>query len=116
MDASKLVAEELAKDLLGSHLDRYRKILSKYDPDKAAPVFGAAIRAFQHLAPQDQAAIAAFLGVVITDTASIILGVIDGSTGVDNLAGEFQLSYEGSLVSGSLQDHFLAASETRFGA
>ena len=116
MDASKLFAEELAKDLLGSHLDRYREILSNYAPDKAAPVFAGAIRVFQNLAPQDQAAIAAFLGVVITDTASIILGVIDGSTGVDSLHGEFRLSYDGSLVSGSLQDHFLMASETRFGA
>ena len=114
MDTSEFVGYEFAKELLDHLANGYRDNLSNFDPDKAIPLYANAIQAFRRMSKEDQDAFLAFLKVVISDTASTIFGILDGSTSSDNLHGEFKVSYNCQAVS-DMQDHFLAAAEDTYG-
>ncbi|MDG6894341.1 hypothetical protein [Volucribacter amazonae] len=52
-----------------------------------------------------------FLKTVIIDTASTILGAIDGTTFIKDADGEYILKYNNEDIQGCLQDYFLAKAE-----
>lgn len=52
-----------------------------------------------------------FLRVVIADTASVILGTLDGVHFPDGLEGECVVSLDGSEIQGDLQDMFISKAQ-----
>ncbi|MBG6128306.1 hypothetical protein IWW33_005045 [Pseudomonas sp. BG2dil] len=48
-----------------------------------------------------------FLKLVIADSASVILGTLDGVHYPDNLVGDFVLSCDSEEIQGDLQDIFI---------
>ena len=103
------IAVALVEELFAKRMADYRSYLGAGDPDKALPVFAGAMRAFRELDTPAREALLAFLAVPLSDAASLVLGMIDGSSFVDDLDQEFNLEYGGSRV--YLQDDFLGLAE-----
>lgn len=111
MKASEIVIENLFGELLGGRFERYKVDLRTANPEKSIKVYSDAIRAFRKLSPSEQDAICNFFRVVAVDTASIILGGIDGTTDIGVLDGQFTVIYDGEEIQGELQDRFLSKVE-----
>ena len=48
-----------------------------------------------------------FFGVVIADSASVVLGALDGVAFPDNFEGDFVVTVDGEEIQGDLQDIFI---------
>lgn len=70
-------------------------------------MYGGFVGFYQSCSPDDKKGVIAFLEAVIGDTASIILGGLDGATDLGALTEEFVVKYSGEEIQGSLQDDFL---------
>lgn len=68
----------------------------------------------QGLKEKDKALIARIIRQVSVDTASTILGLVEGSTTSEQMDGEFFLIYEGVEVGRDIQTEFLILEQERF--
>jgi hypothetical protein len=108
MTTAESIAESWGRVLFKEQIDRLEEILTGRNPGELANDFAAAARIFQKLDAAQRSALMTLLKVVIADTASIVLGSLDGSTTIDGIEKEFSVTYGGNDVRGELQDGFLA--------
>lgn len=93
-------------ELFIKNFDQYARSLNKAvngDTDS----YAKARNALSKLNESERADVLSFFKVVIADSASVILGTLDGVHFPDNLSGDFSLSYEGEEIQGDLQDIFI---------
>ena len=67
----------------------------------------------QSLSESDRSTLMDIIGHVCVDSVSTVLGLIQGSSSIEGLNGEFQLLYDGVSIESGIQDEFLVAEEDR---
>ncbi|MEN4748815.1 hypothetical protein ABEH28_03400 [Pseudomonas sp. Ps21-P2] len=93
-------------ELFNKNFEQYARSLNKAinsDTDS----YAKARNALSKLNESERADVLSFFKVVIADSASVILGTLDGVHFPDNVSGDFSLSYEGEEIQGDLQDLFI---------
>jgi hypothetical protein len=108
MTTAESIADSWGRVLFKEQVDRFEGILAGQNPAELATDFAAAARIFQKLDAAERSALMTLLKIVIADTASIVLGSLDGSTTIEGIDEEFSVTYGGNDVTGELQDGFLA--------
>jgi hypothetical protein len=107
MEKSEIVSREIYNELFESYLpDRLRELESANAKDIDQSVSDV-FKLFQNSSEIQRSAIRSYLELIVTDVASTILGGIDDVTDLGSLSGEFEMTYEGETINGSLQDYFL---------
>ncbi|MFP3847631.1 hypothetical protein [Pseudomonas sp. W5-01] len=96
----------LFNELFNKNYEQYVSSLSKAINCDTDPYAKARI-ALSRLNEAERADVLGFLKVVIADTASVLLGTLDGVHFPDNISGDFSLSLEGEEIQGDLQDIFI---------
>lgn len=66
---------------------------------------------FINLSEKEKKTMMNMVKIIISDTASTILGTLDATHMVDNIDKDFQLIYDNEEIQGDLQDLFLALVE-----
>ncbi|ASY78240.1 hypothetical protein [Pectobacterium polaris] len=112
MLSNEKFVDSIFNEILEGNFVRYKNALSKV-PDEGVDVYAKARRVLSQLSDEDKENIFNFFKITITDTASIILGTIDGShfsPGIDN---DFKLVYGDEEIQGELQDLFIEKAEDK---
>jgi len=93
-------------ELLVKNFEQYKEALIKpVNNDNDA--YATARNALSLLGDSQRHDVIDFLKIVIADSASVILGALDGVHYPDNLEGDFVLSFDGEEIQGDLQDIFI---------
>ena len=96
----------LFNELFAKNYEQYAHSLSKPmngDTDR----YAKARNALSSLNESERADVLGFLKVVIADTASVLLGTLDGVYFPNDISGDFALSLKGEEIQGDLQDLFI---------
>ena len=107
----KAISEAIYNALIHQNLAHYQQSLRNQDMSDAGTAYDALRKIFNTLDGNQQSAMMNLLKIVIIDTASTILGAIDGTTFLAGADGDYALIYEGAEIQGCLQDYFLAKAE-----
>ncbi|MFT8212365.1 MAG: hypothetical protein ACMZI0_20645 [Symbiopectobacterium sp.] len=110
MSSNEKIVNAIFNEILEDNFIRYKNILNK-EPDEGVDIYAKARKVLSLLSDEDKEVVFDFFRITITDTASIILGTIDGShfpAGIDN---DFKLIYGDEEVKGELQDIFIEKAE-----
>ena len=94
--------------------ETYRDLFLHTSPEEASDTYWKkALSLFNSLPPEQRETFFEILRQVATDTASHVLGVIDGVSFLEGFDNEFQLTqgHDKRLLSGDLQSIFLATEE-----
>jgi len=93
-------------ELFDKNFEQYKEALIKpVSNDNDA--YARARNALSFLGDSQRQDVIDFLKIVIADSASVILGALDGVHYPDNLEGDFVLSCGGEEIQGDLQDFFI---------
>ncbi|MBF0751753.1 MULTISPECIES: hypothetical protein [unclassified Pasteurella] len=106
----KIISEAIYDDLMSSVLQYYIDTLDKKS-EKSSDLYGKMREIMSNLNNEQKNIIFKFIRNTIIDTASTILGTIDGTTFPKNADGIYILKYENQEIQGCLQDYFLAKAE-----
>ncbi|WP_339502207.1 hypothetical protein [Pseudomonas silesiensis] len=93
-------------ELFDKNLQQYVESLSKPFNNDSDP-YAKARNALAALSDEAKADVFAFFKVIIADSASVILGALDGVHFPDDIDGEFVVAYDGEEVQGDLMDIFI---------
>jgi hypothetical protein len=99
-------------ELFDKNLDQYKASLNKPRNTDTDP-YAKARNALAKLDDSDRRDVLNFLAVVIADSASVILGTLDGVHYPDNLEGDFVVSCDGEDIQGDLMDGFIEKAQDR---
>ncbi|WP_062387641.1 hypothetical protein [Pseudomonas abietaniphila] len=106
MTCSEKIVQAIANELFGKNFIQYSISLNKpINADKDS--YARARNALAKLEASDRSDVINFLKVVITDSASVIFGTLDGVHFPDDIDGRFLVMYEGGEIQGDLQDLFI---------
>jgi len=93
-------------ELFDKNFEQYKEALIKpVNNDNDA--YATARNALSLLGDSQRHDVIDFLKIVIADSASVILGALDGVHYPDNLEGDLVLSFDGEEIQGDLQDIFI---------
>ncbi|MEB6589207.1 MULTISPECIES: hypothetical protein [Pseudomonas] len=93
-------------ELFEKNFSRYKESLTKpVCNDKNS--FARARNAIALLDDTQKLDVINFLKVVIADSVSVVLGILDGVHFLDELEGDFTVSLDGEEIQGDLQDIFI---------
>lgn len=106
----KIISEALYDELMNSVLQYYIDTLYK-NSEKSSDLYGKMRDVLSVLNNEQKDIIFQFIRHAMIDTASTILGTIDGTTFPKNADGVYTLKYDGKEIQGCLQDYFLAKVE-----
>jgi hypothetical protein len=115
MTKSEMVTNEIYAELIDVYIEKRKDDLVGLDAKKVDEMYGGLIGFYQSCGPEEKKGIMSFLEIVVADTASIILGGLDGSTDLGGLTEEFTVLYAGEEIQGNLQDDFLMRLESKKG-
>ncbi|WP_180171510.1 hypothetical protein [Acinetobacter sp. YH12023] len=108
---SKELAHLLKKGIINENLEIYKGLFIDYSPSEIKdPYFIDAISFFNNLPDEHKRIFFSILRQVMIDSISNVLGVIDGSSSLEEHDGDFSLLYEGKSLE-YLQDYFLSQFE-----
>ena len=93
-------------ELYTKNLEQYKKSLTKPLNNENDP-FAKIRNALATLSERDRANIFAFFNVIIADSASVVLGVLDGVHFPDGIDGDFVATCHGEEIQGDLLDIFI---------
>ncbi len=112
MEAEEFI-ESLRRTVLKGNLDEYSRILSAEIDHVTDQTWKPIILKYQELSDLEKKDFISFIRMIEVNTISHVLGIIDGSSYLDENNEEFQLicSSDGKIISGDLQDYFLGAEE-----
>ncbi|NRD71844.1 hypothetical protein HQQ94_00985 [Shewanella sp. VB17] len=113
MTKSEMVTNEIFTELIDCYIEQRKNDLDGLDAVKTKEMYGGFISFYQSCGPEEKKGIMSFIETIVTDTASTILGGLDGSTDLGALTEEFTVLYEGEEIQGSLQDDFLMRVENQ---
>ncbi|WP_312319863.1 hypothetical protein [Stenotrophomonas sp.] len=111
MDNLDSISAAWCHTLLSEHIAMYDEMLLSGDPEKVVPEYAGATAIYQSLDREGQVALLQLLKVVSVDTASQLLGNLDGSSYISGIEADFSVKYDGVDVTGYLQDSFLGTVE-----
>ncbi|PBP73669.1 hypothetical protein ACTACM_19310 [Pseudomonas fragariae (ex Marin et al. 2024)] len=106
MSSDKDFIYAIYDELFEKNFDQYKTALNK-PIDNGKDPYARARNALASLSETERSDVINFFRVVIADSASVILGTLDGVHFPDNLEGDFQLSCEGKNIQGDLMDIFI---------
>ncbi|WP_424405787.1 hypothetical protein [Pasteurella sp. PK-2025] len=106
----QIISEAIYDELMTSVLQYYIDTLSKKS-EISSDLYGRMRNVLEELSDEQKDIIFEFIRNAIIDTASTILGTIDGNTFPKNADGIYTLKYENQEIQGCLQDYFLAKAE-----
>lgn len=107
MKSEKLV-KILNKDVIEGNLELYRNLLETTN-EATDPVWRSILALYINFSKEERQAFIKFLKIVEINTASHILGILDGSTYAEGIEDEFILTTENSTekINEDLQSLFL---------
>ncbi|WP_237761016.1 hypothetical protein [Pantoea sp. A4] len=76
-------------------------------------MYAKARKALSGLSESERNDVFNFIDVIMADSASVILGTLDGSHFPDNIDGDFTVTYKESEIQGNLQDLFIEKAEEK---
>ncbi|KTR90860.1 MULTISPECIES: hypothetical protein [Pantoea] len=112
MNLDEQVVNAIFKELFEDNSERYRQSLSK-PVNNDTDTYGKARNALANLSQAEKECIFKFIDLAIADSASVILGTLDGSHYPDNIDGDFIVTYKDDEIQGSLQDIFIEKAESK---
>jgi uncharacterized membrane protein len=111
---TKEFVKELINTVSDEYIDTYKHIYSSTLMDntiKKDPYWLDALTFYQSLSQKDKETLFKIIKQTTIDTTSTILGIIDGPVSLDQISGDFMLTYTENektvILSGDLQDEFL---------
>ncbi|WP_336010402.1 transposase [Acinetobacter calcoaceticus] len=111
---TKEFVKELINNVSDEYIDIYKDIYSSTLIDnkiKKDPYWFDALTFYQSLSKNDKKILFKIIKQTTIDTTSTILGIIDGPVSLDQVSGDFTLTYTENektvILSGDLQDEFL---------
>ena len=107
----KAISEAIYNALIQNNMQYYKHHLLNQEIGDTGTTYDAVRKIVQPLDGPQKNAIIGLIKTVMLDTASTLLGAIDGTTLLAGADGDYTLLYEGEAVQGSLQDYFLAQAE-----
>ncbi len=110
MNLDEQVVNAIFKELFEDNSKRYKASLKK-PVNNDTDVYAKARNALAKLTDSDKDDILKFIDVAIADSASVILGTLDGSHYPDNIDGDFIVTYKDDEIQGNLQDLFIEKAE-----
>lgn len=112
MKKDEKIIVEIYKEIFEDNFHQYSKRLNRQSiENNKDDTFSQVNKVFISLSEKEKNAIMNMIKIVISDTASTILGTLDGTHMVDNIDKDFQLIYDNEEIQGDLQDLFLALVE-----
>lgn len=112
MNLDEQVVNAIFKELFDDNSLRYKQSLKK-TVNNDNDVYAKARNALVKLSDADKDDVLKFIDVAIADSASVILGTLDGSHYPDNIDGDFIVIYKDDEIQGSLQDLFIEKAEDK---
>lgn len=112
MKLDEQVVDAIFNELFSNNSMRYRNELSQ-PVDQNIDVYAKARNALANLSTSERNDVFKFLDVVIADSASVILGILDGTHYPDNINGDFTVTYKNNEIAGDLQDLFIEKAEEK---
>ncbi|SAI69923.1 Uncharacterised protein [Bordetella ansorpii] len=112
MKPDEKVVDALFNALFVDNMSYYRQLLEG-PADGASDVFGRARDVLARLCAEDREAVFKFIELAMSDSASVILGTLDGTHFPGDLDGDFAVRYGDHDIHGNLQDLFIAQGESR---
>lgn len=106
MTSDEKFVQAIFNELFSKNFTQYSTSLNKpvnADTDS----YARARNALAKLGGNDRADVINFFKIVIADSASVILGTLDGVHFPNDLDGDFLLMYKGDEIQGDLQDIFI---------
>lgn len=108
----KIISEAIYTELMESNLKYYVASLSEpKNADRSNDLYSDMRELLSQLTTEQRSVVFSFFRNIIVDTASTILGTIDGTTFPVNADGDYILKYNNKEIQGCLQDYFLAKAE-----
>ncbi|MDX8239250.1 transposase [Acinetobacter pittii] len=111
---NKEFVKELINTVSDEYIDTYQQIYSSTLIDnkiKKDPYWFDALTFYQSLSQKDKETLFKIIKQTTIDTTSTILGIIDGPVSLNQISGDFTLTYTENektiLLNGDLQDEFL---------
>ncbi|WP_454667530.1 transposase [Acinetobacter calcoaceticus] len=111
---TKEFVKEFINTVSDEYIDIYKDIYSSTLIDnkiKKDPYWFDALTFYQSLSENDKKILFKIIKQTTIDTTSTILGIIDGPVSLDQVSGDFTLTYTENektvILSGDLQDEFL---------
>ncbi|KQQ54404.1 hypothetical protein ASF84_13740 [Pseudomonas sp. Leaf127] len=102
----KKFVDALFCELFEANFLHYKTSLTQ-PADNQQDAYGKARNALASLNDSQRMEVIDFLKIVMADSASVILGTLDGVHFPNDLEGEFTLSMNGEAIEGDLQDLFI---------
>ncbi|MEI2266123.1 hypothetical protein [Erwinia sp. CGal63] len=112
MNLDEQVVNAIFNELFEDISARYKESLKKTE-NNDVDVYAKARNALAKLSDADRDCVLKFIDVAIADSASVILGTLDGSHYPDNIDGDFIVTYKDDEIQGSLQDLFIEKVEDK---
>ncbi|MFI7859475.1 hypothetical protein ACIF8Z_21205 [Pseudomonas promysalinigenes] len=104
--SDKKFVDAIFSELFDRNFSQYKDALTKpVNGDKDS--YARARNALALLSDDQKHDVINFLKVAIADSASVLLGTLDGVHFPDNLEGDFVVSLDGEDIQGDLQDLFI---------
>ncbi len=117
---TKEFVKELINTISDEYIDTYKQIYSSTLIDnkiKEDPYWFDALTFYQSLSQKDKETLFKIIEQTTIDTTSIILGIIDGPVSLNQIPGDFTLTYTENektvILNGDLQDDFLTKIKER---
>ncbi|MGN5755095.1 transposase [Acinetobacter calcoaceticus] len=117
---TKEFVKELINTISDEYIDTYKQIYSSTLIDnkiKEDPYWFDALTFYQSLSQKDKETLFKIIEQTTIDTTSIILGIIDGTVSLNQIPGDFTLTYTENektvILNGDLQDDFLTKIKER---
>jgi len=117
---TKEFVKELINTISDEYIDTYKQIYSSTLIDnkiKEDPYWFDALTFYQSLSQKDKETLFKIIKQTTIDTTSIILGIIDGPVSLNQIPGDFTLTYTENektvILNGDLQDEFLTKIKER---
>ncbi|MCG9481544.1 transposase [Acinetobacter pittii] len=111
---NKEFVKELINTVSDEYIDTYQQIYSSTLIDnkiKKDPYWFDALTFYQSLSQKDKETLFKIIKQTTIDTTSTILGIIDGPVSLNQISGDFTLTYTENektiILNGDLQDEFL---------
>lgn len=106
MSSNEKFVQAIFDELFIKNFNQYSTSLNKpLNNDKDS--YAKARNVLAKLGESDRSDMINFLKVVSADSASVILGTLDGVHFPDNIDGDFSVTYAGEEIQGDLQDIFI---------
>ena len=111
---NKEFVKEIINTVSDEYIDTYQQIYSSTLIDnkiKKDPYWFDALTFYQSLSQKDKKTLFKIIKQATIDTTSTILGIIDGPVSLNQISGDFTLTYTENektvILNGDLQDEFL---------